>query len=316
MRAAARALLENLIDYAGMFPPARLPLAEALHRYRELRGTPEAWMLGRFVCAAGDLRALRNELDGDPTAVRLDVAALCKGGSSPAEFARNLDADLQAMRGLRAGPGAPVTADVIELPLAFSFRSDAIAALVDLVMPRIHAQSLRLFIEVPVGPAWQEQVETFAGVLGTRTTAASDVPLPLGLKIRCGGTAIPTADQLAMFIQHCRAARVPWKATAGLHHPIRRSETAAAPHAMSHGFLNVFAAGILAEVHDLKSAQLRELLQEGSVDAFHFTDTHFGWRTWQCSAEQIRSARRWVVSFGSCSFDEPRDELHGLGLLG
>jgi hypothetical protein len=47
--AARRILFERLIDHAPMFPPARLPLAEALADHRAARASDESWMLARFV---------------------------------------------------------------------------------------------------------------------------------------------------------------------------------------------------------------------------------------------------------------------------
>ena len=69
---ARRALLARLIDHAPLFPPARLPLPEALAAHRRARESPEAWMLGRFVCPASRLA----EVAGEPLqlAVVLDGA--------------------------------------------------------------------------------------------------------------------------------------------------------------------------------------------------------------------------------------------------
>ena len=62
--------------------------------------------------------------------------------------------------------------------------------------------------------------------------------------------AIPDPADLARFIAACAAAGVPWKATAGLHHPVRAEQALTyepgAPRAVMHGFLNVFAAAAFA----------------------------------------------------------------------
>jgi hypothetical protein len=44
-----RVLLANLIDYAGLFPPAALPMEEAVRNYARYREGEHAWMLGKFV---------------------------------------------------------------------------------------------------------------------------------------------------------------------------------------------------------------------------------------------------------------------------
>src|SRR5690349_16085293 len=47
-----RALLTNLIDYAGLFPPASLPLEIVEQRYRAFRASPDHWLLNRLVLPA------------------------------------------------------------------------------------------------------------------------------------------------------------------------------------------------------------------------------------------------------------------------
>ncbi len=106
MLATVRALMEHLIDCAGMFPPARLPLREALRHYTRTAATPEAWMLGRFVCPAAKLGELRAAIDADGAPESLSIAALGRGGSDVSEFADNAHADLRAIEEFRIGPGA------------------------------------------------------------------------------------------------------------------------------------------------------------------------------------------------------------------
>ena len=49
MNASLRALLSGVVDYAGLFPPAQLPLDQAIRNYARYRQEADAWMLGRFV---------------------------------------------------------------------------------------------------------------------------------------------------------------------------------------------------------------------------------------------------------------------------
>jgi hypothetical protein len=276
MLATVRALMEHLIDYAGMFPPARLPLREALHHYRRLSATPEAWMLGRFACPAAQL----GELEASPTAP-LAIATLVR--------LDHWQADLAEIERFRTGGGGSIDMVEMALPLPRAISPDEVRRL-----------GVPVFLELPVTPNWQRDLGTLRDSLVSLRPSA-------GLKVRCGGVVIPTVEQVAQFIAVCRDARLAWKATAGLHHPLRHGEM--------HGFLNVFMAGLLAQVHGLGPAQLAEVLSEESADAFRFADDRLGWRAWECTVEQIREARRWMPSFGSCSFEEPRDDLRGLGLL-
>ncbi len=323
MFATVRALLEKLIDYAGMFPPARLPMGEALHHYTRLAKTPEAWMLGRFVCQAsrlGELLLTTRE-QGVPRPSR--IVALGRGGRDSDEFRNNLAVDLEDTEALRRSTYRKSIADVLELIVPPSGSADELSQLLDEVLPVFANDKLRAFLEAPSGPTWQRDVQTICQCLvKLKATgwpdlrglvATTDHPLMVGLKIRCGGAAIPSVEQLAFFIARCRENRLAWKATAGLHHPLRHRDPAT--QTMVHGFLNVFLAGIFAHVHALDEPQLAALLQEESVDVFRFTDEHIGWRDWSCTVDQVREARAWLPSFGSCSFDEPRDDLRALGLI-
>jgi hypothetical protein len=66
---ARRALLAELIDHAPLFPPASLPLEEALEDHRRAHASSESWMVARFVCPASRVA----ELPGEP--LRLSVVA-------------------------------------------------------------------------------------------------------------------------------------------------------------------------------------------------------------------------------------------------
>jgi hypothetical protein len=114
----------------------------------------------------------------------------------------------------------------------------------------------------------------------------------LRAKIRCGGERVPSVDELAKFIRGCRERGLPFKATAGLHHAVR--------HDGAHGFLNVLAAAVFDE----------DALAEEDADAFRVTETEFLWRD-----RSAPPSRGLFVSFGSCSFFEPVDELKALGLV-
>jgi hypothetical protein len=112
----------------------------------------------------------------------------------------------------------------------------------------------------------------------------------------------------------CREARIPLKFTAGLHHPVRRFDPSVGTS--MYGFLNVFGAALLSDQPGLDEGQLRSVLLEEDASQFAFTDAEFAWKNDRIPADAIRKLRKdWVISFGSCSFDEPRDDLRELGIL-
>lgn len=124
--------------------------------------------------------------------------------------------------------------------------------------------------------------------------------LDIGAKIRCGGASVPTVDELAFVVRQCRELEVPFKATAGLHHAVRaRGE---------HGFLNLLAAAVFGDD--------REALAEEDPGAFGLDERAFSWRARSAGAEELaRVRRRLFVGFGSCSVQEPVDDLRALGLI-
>jgi len=176
--------------------------------------------------------------------------------------------------------------------------------------------------------ALRPQVETLETKLAQRLSLPTYCEVPLEqvtdafAKIRTGGLtpdAIPSVDAIADFLQRAAGRRLPFKATAGLHHPIRslRPLTYAAdsPRAVMHGFLNVFLAAAFAW-HGAKHDLLAGVLREEDPRAFQFADDEFRWRENRLTAAQIAAARRdFAHSFGSCSFEEPVADLRELGLL-
>jgi hypothetical protein len=123
-----------------------------------------------------------------------------------------------------------------------------------------------------------------------------------GAKIRCGGTTLPSVAEVAAFIATCREAGVPFKATAGLHHPIRSGDR--------HGFLNLLAAAVLAD------GDGEAIVGEEDPAAFTVDDDGLELHGRRAGAAEIERARRELfVAYGSCSFDEPVEDLVGLGML-
>jgi hypothetical protein len=313
MDSALRALLSGVIDYAGLFPPAGLALEPAIRSYAAFRAGADAFMLGRFVIPATRLPELdpfAAELFPDDPGRPFRFAALGRGGADPVAFLAGLDADLAVMRAFEARHRGRVAVDVLEtrLPLSVLDAAATLAGLLDAALPRIGA--IRPFFEVPLAGDWRRGLDAAADVLGSVGGGA-------GFKLRTGGleaAAFPSCEQVAAVLVACREAQVPFKATAGLHHPLpRRDETA---QATMHGFLNVFGGGVLAFLRGLSEAQLAGILEQQDAAFFRFEDGHFRAGAWAVGADEIARARgEAVLSFGSCSFDEPREDLAALGLM-
>ncbi len=156
MFASLRALLTGLIDYAGLFPPAKLTLDQAIRHFARYRQEGDAWMLGRFVIPAArlaDLAPYQDELFRSDAPFAFTV--LGRGGATKKEFLTNLRADLRDIAAFRKRHGDRVTVDVLEtrLPadLADPSRADSTLDLLKIV--RIFpAVDLFLFCEAPGRP--------------------------------------------------------------------------------------------------------------------------------------------------------------------
>jgi hypothetical protein len=140
---------------------------------------------------------------------------------------------------------------------------------------------------------------------------------PWGLKLRCGGpeaAAIPDSRVLSAHIASCWRSKTPFKATAGLHHPVRRYDQELG--AKTFGFFNVFVGAILCGAQELGEPHLYTLVEDESSKSFAFEDDEMVWRHLHADAEQVRHWRTVLAtSFGSCSFDEPRGALLSMGFL-
>jgi hypothetical protein len=307
-----QALFEHVLDYAGMFPPARLPLPEALRQYAAAVSGPRQWLVGRFVCPAARLEELTAEAQAQQVDSGLQVAVLGQGGASSEEFLSRLADDLAGLQRFRSAWGWPEIADVVELPLPADLPAVSADALLERSSDMASAAQVRAFFEVPHGPGFRDRLEAACRALAGRSGTQGH-----GLKVRCGGLSadtFPSDETLAEFMLACRDARLPWKATAGLHHPLRHRDDNLG--VLMHGFLNVFGAGVLSYAHPLTAAQLIDMLRDRPGDHFWFQNDRFGWQHWSCSLREVKELRRrWLPSFGSCSIDEPVADLTALGMI-
>jgi hypothetical protein len=322
MLPSLRAFLHGIIDYAGLFPPARLRPEQALRNYARYRTEPEAWMLCRFVCPAarlGELEPFARELLKKSAPVAFSV--LGRGGDDAASFHEGLAADLAAVGDFRRRYEGRATFEVLETRLPPDVTGPEHAELGSRVlraaMERIDSASAPLptFFEISIGIDWHRAMAQVIGSLARLNERGGRSSV--GFKLRTGGveaSAFPPPEQVAVALCACRDRAVPFKATAGLHHAGRRFDTGI--QATMHGFVNVFAAGILGHARRLGEDQVRQIIADEDPKHFMFNQAGMQWRDFRATPDEIALARKQLMtSFGSCSFDEPRQELKALGLL-
>lgn len=301
---ATRVLLEGIVDYAGLFPPATATMSAAVRNYAHYRAGGTAWMLGRFVCPAAALEEFSQQADPllprDAGAIPWRLSAVSSGDVA-ADMARIAEFNTRH-RVCFEECGALVDAYEVRVGTISEFAD------VDAAVPR----DLTTYIEIP--PA---DVHTLLPLLPGSGRRA---------KLRAGGvtpTAFPDPDAIIAFLRLCLRHDLVAKATAGLHHPVcgeyRLTYADDAPTGRMFGYLNVFLAAALLVQGDSPDDAL-QLLQEADPAALTI-DEHAV--TWQAPSGAVRLARttlktvrdRLLVSFGSCSFTEPVDELRAMGWL-
>ena len=299
---AASVLLRDLIDYAGLFPPASLAVATSVANYDSYSRSEWNWILGRFIVPVARLAEFEEEF------ARL---------LTPTPGTGFANWRLSVLLG--SDPVVDV-ARIREFNARTTSSSSGRRAVVESVEVRV------------AGP---EEVERLSGIIPAELATYFEVPLSScgeciaaiadcgrRAKIRTGGETadkFPASENVVEFIRLCAAANVPFKATAGLHHPLRSVHRFTyqpdSPSGFMHGFVNVLlAAAFLRAGMEVQLAI--QLLDEQSADAFHFNADGVGWRQHRLREREIAAARRgFAVSFGSCSFTEPIDDLKSLRLL-
>ena len=304
-------LLTGLVDFAGLFPPAAMDMASAVRAYARYRSGPHAGYLGAFVVPATRLNEFAGEVSGlggvDAGRASWPVSVLA---GDPA------DADIEGALGFErpAGPGPGFQVVSIEAKVQSAEAVGRISATVP--------ESVGVAFEIPLTLAREERRAILAAVKAAGRTA----------KLRTGGVtaeAIPPTSEVAGFIWDCARAGVAFKATAGLHHPVRAEQALTyapdSPRAVMHGFVNVFlaAAAAWALLYDEAAwsavqppAEVTGILEELDASAFAAEGNAMRWHDVVIPASDIARARGALArSFGSCSFEEPMTDLQALGWL-
>jgi len=301
--ASLRVLLTHSIDYAGMFPPCSLGLEPALKNQAEYVQSSDAWMLGAFVLPVQQFDATRQLLSQFDAQHPLRVAALGPKTASANAFLEALDDADAAIRSLSRHNVDLISMSHLEMLMPEKVDGASLKEAKSIL------GDLPVFWEAPPDRA-EQTIELLAEFNSDADSAT------FGYKLRTGGVtadAFPTSLQIAKALVTPATHQLPIKFTAGLHHPLRQYREEV--QTKMHGFLNVFGAAVLAAEHQWDVNQTAIMLEDENVDSFSFTDDFFAWREWRIDIKRLQYRRRFVVSFGSCSFDEPREDLRALGLL-
>jgi hypothetical protein len=291
---AIRTLLRGSIDYAGLFPPAGLDMVTALENYARYSSGPSSWALGRFIVPVTRLTECEVELRrlaGRPA--KWAFAAL---------LGTNVEADLQSLSAFRRRHiDTGVTIDTVEVKAT---SENGVGEIIRLV-----PSNLETYIEIPI----DRHPGGLLAAIGHGGRRA---------KVRTGGvtqSAFPETGDLLRFLRETVRMAVPFKATAGLHHPLRAeyplTYDEGSPSGTMFGFLNLMLA-VASLRSGMGEAEVGRLLEEGDPGALQADDSGISWRDRRLDLEALSDARRLgMISFGSCSFTEPIADLESLHLL-
>ncbi len=298
MLTSIKPLLSSVVDYAGLFPPAKLDMEEAMSNYARYQTTPYNWMLGHFVVPASRLDELEELLP----------RFALKQWSISAIVSPDVELELDWLHSLHHNNQIAIAA--LEFP-------PLPPAEIEKICPRLPAD-VDSFFEIPL----KGDIDAYLAAM--QHTGAS-------AKVRTGGItaeAFPNTAQLCQFIVACAKAQVPFKATAGLHHALpanyRLTYEPDSPSSNMHGFLNVAILAALVYWQKVTQEEALEVLQESSIKGFQLNADGIAWRVKPsypvenrylnlAEIEEVR--KRFFRSFGSCSFQEPIDDLKELQLL-
>lgn len=287
-------LLSRALDYAGLFPPARLEMAAALEEFLDLRASPDAWALGRFLLPARrwpeftsqieQISALKTDFE-----ISLIFDSLAELQRYPPELPRHFMGRIASVE-----MNETIWSGQIGFPEILDHISEA------------------QFVEIAPG---HDLSRSLYSLKQTGKFA----------KLRCGGfvpEAFPATDAVADFILAAAQAGIAWKATAGLHHALRsrHSPDHGQPVCMMHGYLNLFLAAAWAWSNIGKGIaaqatrnEVRAILEESDAEAIALSDEGARWRGKLIeNAIMPEMRKKFILSFGTCSFLEPMRELRHL----
>lgn len=272
-------LLGALCDDAALFPPGNLPLADAVPAHVAHRASAHRGLVGPFIVSAAEVPSLAPLLAGGADG-SFEAAVTVPGpaGLTAALAAASEVPQLRVVAVEVAVPAGVAPADVVPA---------VEAALAD-------RRDVEVYVELPRDPRRADLLRSLTGT-------------PFHAKLRTGGVRAdlyPDEHELAAAVVACVSAGVAFKATAGLHHAVRNIDPETGFE--QHGFLNLLLA-VDAAQRGATPDEVADLLGERNSDRVAALVAGIAER-----AGHVRTAFR---SFGTCSIDDPRDELTALGLL-
>ena len=305
------AFFTHIIDYAGLFPPSQLAITDAIRNYAAYQTDDDHWMLGNFVIPVNRLDELSPFVSLFTEKQPLPISVIGQKSTDAITCIDSLSDDIERISLFSKNHGEAVSIKVYELPLPPVVPG---RKLLNSIAANFKKNHIQIFCEITVPLNNKQQVVNTIDEIAQYNKNSDTI---LGLKLRTGGLtadAFPTPDQVATVLVRCSQHDIPLKFTAGLHHPIRMYRDEVKTY--MHGFLNVFIAGMLARNREFDHGTILEVLEDKNEANFSFTEQGFSWKDKLITISEIKELRKHALcSFGSCSFDEPREDLRILKII-
>lgn len=293
MNNAIYEFMNSIMDYAGLFPPAELSLEKSISNYNHYLKSSENWMLSKFIIPAGILNQIPPLLKLEKVSDKFSFSVIISDSEKDLE---NIIKFKKSFSKIEIGA----------LEVKPQMRLESLLNNIQFIRNEIN-NDINIFIESSINPD---------NTLIEELVKLRNQDINIGYKLRTGGItqdAFPSPDIIASVIKSCAEKRIPFKATAGLHHPFTRFDSSV--NTKMYGFVNIFAAGLFAVKFLLNETDLIKIITDENPHNFLF-ENNLIWRDYEISSGDISEIRRkYFISFGSCSFDEPREDLKNLKLL-
>jgi hypothetical protein len=319
LRSGLKYFMTHIIDYAGMYPPAKLHFNDAFSNYLTYQNEADSWMMERFIFPISKYSELTHflpQLTIHKHVIKLSI--LPEYNDFEDLFLEKFRSDFESLIAVIKTIPTRFDLKFFEFKLPKQLENadqNRVYRFFDeiLAISKLHPHhNPKFFVEMSIGSDWKYSLNRFTNLLTYYPQAKH-----LGFKLRCGGItsdSFPEAFIVANAIHLCREKSLPMKFTAGLHHPLSHFNSSL--NTRMYGFFNILGAAVLSYTHLLSLKELEEMITEERADHFAFADQGMKWRDYVVNTEQIKQAREnFCMGYGSCSFDEPRQDLRTLQLM-
>lgn len=312
----------GIIDYAGLFPPAKLDLKTSFENYINYKNSDYRNLLSRFILPSGLLNELKDLIEKKYTSENdIKLSILANSSENLDDFHLKLSETLNSIQQFKSELSDSINIDLLEIKIPDELLSGHKESYVTEFINRISDEVIKnlsedtfFFLEGNTNDDWKDNIKKLINGIYHHNLI---IYYNAGFKLRTGGIKpdmFPSSEIISHSIKECIDRNVKIKFTAGLHHPFRNYDYEL--RTFMHGFINVFSAGLIAYRHNLSINGMNDILNDENGNNFVFSMNCFSWKDWKICIEEIELARaNLMISFGSCSFDEPIGDLKKLKLL-